>query len=96
MNEKVLKTILDVSKDQDHTFVNALDVHGHTALHMSVMKGNEKMIKFLLSHGATIPRVDPLRFAPIVSVARLLLDAGSNPNASGVRISLTKYECVTL
>ena len=85
MNEKVLKAIMDISGDQDHTFVNALDVHGHTALHMSVMKGNERMIKFLLSHGSTIPRVDPLRFAPNVSVARILLDAGSNPNASGVR-----------
>jgi len=70
--------------------------YGWTVLHLAAQCGNEKMIRYLLAHGANIEARDKRDGTPLMlacnvefsavklssSIVGLLLDSGANPNAT--------------
>jgi len=74
--------------------VNGRDVSGQTALHYAAWAGNEAAARVLLEHGARTDaeqyylRITPLEEAArcgSTGVARLLIEAGADPNCLDVR-----------
>lgn len=72
--------------------------NGWTLLHLAAQRGNEKMVRFLLGHGAEIESLDTRHETPLMlacdtrwvalrmspsTVARLL-DSGANPNVEDI------------
>ena len=74
---EVARLLLDYGSD-----VNTINLHGHTALHLSVSAGEEPQTRILLARGADVLLKDDLRTAPLVrasmgrfeGVARLILN----------------------
>lgn len=81
-------TCIEQIISKDHDLVNLKDNDGYTALQLSVMTGNIPMIKFLLSHKASIHTLDNdqlslMHWAVVcgkVEVLDVLFMAGAKPS----------------